>query len=462
MHPIKTAGFIVPAILLAAFAIWAQPVLTPQRNLVPRELPAAAAPSPEAAAAAAPVPVLTPQRNLVPREPLAAAAPSPEPAAAAAPAPTPPPAPPPTPVPFEEAVVRAANDLLSKAALPERGPGDKVLLAIDPLIDGVTGMQSTATRSMEQRIVALVRERYPQFDVQQFNTATVAKLPIVLIGTFTPINNAGQAGGPKDVYRVCLALADLKERRIIGKGVARSRLEGVDSTPTPFFADSPVWIKDPSIDAYVKSCQGTKPGDPVAQVYADRILAAAFLADAINAYDGRHYEDALKLYDVALRTPGGDQLRAFNGLYLTHAKLGHRQAATEAFGKVVDFGLESNRLAVKFLFRPGSTAFWPDRRLTAQYPMWIREIARHTASTTSCLEIVGHTTARGSLTLNERLSVQRAESMKERLAARAPSLARRIATSGMGPRENLVGTAKDNAGDALDRRVEFKVRTSCG
>jgi outer membrane protein OmpA-like peptidoglycan-associated protein len=424
MNSIKTTSFLAPAMLLVATIAWAQPVLTPGRNEVAQPRPAAPNPSPQPAAAPAPIP-------------------------------------PPTPLPFEEAVLRAANDLLSKAALPERGPGDTVVLAIDPLVDGVTGMQSAATRSMEQRIVALVRERYPQFDVQQFTTATVAKLPIVLIGTFTPINNAGQPGGPKDVYRVCLALADLKARRIIGKGVARSRLEGVDSTPTAFFVESPVWIKDPSIDAYVKSCQGTKPGDPMDQVYADRILAAAFLADAINAYDARRYDDALKFYEIALRTPGGDQLRAFNGLYLTHAKLRHREAATEAFGKVVDFGLHNNRLAVKFLFRPGSTAFGTDRRITASYPMWINQIAQHTARSTSCLEIVGHTTARGSLALNERLSVQRAESMKQRLRARAPTLAGRIITSGMGPRENLVGTARDNAGDALDRRVEFKVLTNC-
>jgi outer membrane protein OmpA-like peptidoglycan-associated protein len=128
---------------------------------------------------------------------------------------------------------------------------------------------------------------------------------------------------------------------------------------------------------------------------------------------------------------------------------------------VVDFGLQHNRLAVKFLFRPGSTAFWPDRRITAAYPMWMNQIARRTARSTSCLEIVGHTTARGSLALNERLSVQRAVSMKRRLSARASSLNSRITTSGVGPRENLVGTAKDNAGDALDRRVEFKVRSSC-
>ena len=47
------------------------------------------------------------------------------------------PPPPPTPVPFEAALLKAANDLFSKANL--NGAPDKVTLVIDPLIDGVTG-----------------------------------------------------------------------------------------------------------------------------------------------------------------------------------------------------------------------------------------------------------------------------------------------------------------------------------
>jgi len=81
------------------------------------------------------------------------AAPSPQ----AVPSP-PAPAPPPTPAPFDDALLRAANDLFSKAAVP---PGDgKIELVIDPLIDGISGAQSTATRLMQERIVALVRKSY--------------------------------------------------------------------------------------------------------------------------------------------------------------------------------------------------------------------------------------------------------------------------------------------------------------
>src|SRR5258707_11387499 len=84
------------------------------------------------------------------------AAPSPQAAPTTQAAPSPPP--PPIPAPFDDALLRAANDLFSKAAMP---PGDgKIELVIDPLIDGISGAQSTATRLMQERIVALVRKSY--------------------------------------------------------------------------------------------------------------------------------------------------------------------------------------------------------------------------------------------------------------------------------------------------------------
>src|SRR5260370_29265940 len=176
---------------------------------------------------------------------VAAAFPQPGPSSQAAPptqaAPSPPA--PPTPVPFDDALLRAANDLFSKAAVP---PGDgKIELVIDPLIDGISGAQSTATRLMQERIVALVRKSYPRFEVRPFSTEALLRAPVVLIGTFTAINTAGVADGPRDVYRICLALADLRSTSIVSKGVARAKPETIDVTPTPAFADTPVWATIP-------------------------------------------------------------------------------------------------------------------------------------------------------------------------------------------------------------------------
>src|SRR4051794_25812296 len=88
------------------------------------------------------------------------------------------PPPPPPIIPFDEALQKAANDLFSKASLSD---ADKVVLVIDPLIDGVTGAQSVATRGMERRIIEIVNKSYPKFQIDKFSTAIIAKSPIVLI-----------------------------------------------------------------------------------------------------------------------------------------------------------------------------------------------------------------------------------------------------------------------------------------
>ena len=387
-------------------------------------------------------------------------APAAPPPAAAAPAPAAAaPPPPPTPVAFETALMKAANDLFSKAKLD--GAPDKINLVIDPLIDGVTGWQSNATRLEEKRIAELVKTSYPRFQLNRFTTQSIAKAPVVLIGTFTAVNNAGVAGGVKDAYRICLALADLKTKTIISKGVSRALPEGVDPTPAAFFADSPVFSKDAATDAYVKSCQGTKVGDTIDQAYADRIVVASLINDGIEAYDDGRYRDALDVYQAALKTPGGDQLRVYNGIYLANQKLRRTGSAMAAFGKIIDYGLKSEKLAVKFLFKPGSTQFSTDKQTRAPYYSWIDKIAERTAANKGCLEVIGHTSATGLAQINDRLSALLAEYVKDQLEGEVRDLRGRLVSTGKGSREMLVGTGKDDTSDALDRRVEFKT-VRCG
>jgi outer membrane protein OmpA-like peptidoglycan-associated protein len=379
------------------------------------------------------------------------AAGSPPPAAAAPP-------PPPTPVAFEAALLKAANDLFSKANLSGT---DKITLVIDPLIDGVTGWQTNATRLEEKKVAELVKANYPRFQLVRFSADAVAKAPVVLIGTFTAVNNAGVAGGPKDAYRICLALADLKSKTIVSKGVARALPEGIDSTPAAFYADSPVFAKDAATDAYIKSCQGTKVGDNIDQAYADRILVASLINDGIEAYDGKRYRDALGVYQAALKTPGGEQLRVYNGLYLANQKLHRTRSAMAAFGKIVDYGFKSDKLSVKFLFKPGTTQFAMDRKNRAPYYSWLDKLAERSSANDGCLEIIGHTSATGQAANNDRLSGDRAEYIKTQLEAEDRKLRGRLISTGKGSRELLVGTGKDDPSDALDRRVEFKT-IKCG
>jgi outer membrane protein OmpA-like peptidoglycan-associated protein len=124
---------------------------------------------------------------------------------------------------------------------------------------------------------------------------------------------------------------------------------------------------------------------------------------------------------------------------------------------VVALGIAYNELGVKFLFNPGSTEFWSDTRVSGPYGMWLRQIARESTQAKVCMNVVGHTSRTGSDQSNEALSLQRATIIRQRLAGESAELANRTKPVGMGFRQNIVGSGTDNAVDALDRRVEFKI-----
>ena len=75
--------------------------------------------------------------------------------------------------------------------------------------------------------------------MQPFTAADVARSPLVLVGTFTGVNRERKTGGVRENFRICLALADLRTGKLVGKGLAFAQPEGVDMTPTAFFRDSP-------------------------------------------------------------------------------------------------------------------------------------------------------------------------------------------------------------------------------
>jgi hypothetical protein len=293
----------------------------------------------------------------------------------------PPPAPPVQPVPFPQAVLNAANGVFSTAPTG----GQRRLVVIDPLVNGVTGEQTVATQQIQNQIMALARDKYPQFDIQPFSAAAVAQGPNVMVGTFTPVNAQGQTAGTREGYRFCLVMVDLKAGKTVAKSVTRAQMNGIDAVPTGFFRDSPGWTNDASIKSYIDTCQATKVGDPISQTYLNGILTAAIISDAIDAYDTGRYRDALDLYTTAQNSPAGNQLRVYNGVYLTNWMLRRRGEAEEAFGRLVNYGLDNKALGMKILFRPGSTSFDSTAQTTGPYEMWVRQIATNSANRGACL-----------------------------------------------------------------------------
>jgi outer membrane protein OmpA-like peptidoglycan-associated protein len=389
------------------------------------------------------------------------------------------------PVPFAEAVTKAARLLFKAVPMP---PGDaKVEIVIDPLLDGRTGIHTIAAADTGRRLAAIARSEFPRLAIVDFNAESLARKPLVLIGIISLVD-VGQDVAPKagqvearppggnasggdappaslpavsppagpNPYTVWFTLADSQTREVVAKGRALAAPDGVDMAPTPAQADSPVWRRDAAVQAYIESCEKTKVGDQITQAYAEQIPVSAVITEADQTYAAGRAQKALGLYRKALAMPGGEQLRALNGIYVSLARLQKKNEAAEAFGALVDYGLQSQDLAVKILFRPGTAQFIKARDAAA-YPMWLRQIATKAASRQSCMEVVGHTSPTGPAAVNDRLSQLRAETIRHDLDAASRGLGERIIARGMGSRENIVGTGKDDNSDALDRRVEFKV-----
>ena len=178
-------------------------------------------------------------------------------------------------------MLAAANNLLGKAQLP---PDTQWEVVIDPLIDGVTGTQTQATRAMGTRIVKIIKESFPRYAVQPFNSGNLQRGPLLLVGTFTGVNAERKTEGKRVAYRICLALADLKTGKLVSKGLAFADAEGVDATPLPYFRDAPAWLEDATTQGYIRTCQGTRAGRRDPPAYIDRVLTSATLAEADDAY----------------------------------------------------------------------------------------------------------------------------------------------------------------------------------
>lgn len=362
----------------------------------------------------------------------------------------------PPPIPFEGAVARAGQDLFAQARA--RLGDERRDLVVDPLIDANTGGQTASTARMGTQLESIVKARYNGWSVKPLTRQALAGKPLLLIGTLTPVNVERAVDTVPDAYRVWLTLIDLRTGKVIAKQIDRATVGSVDPEPLPFYRDSPTWHKDKTLLGYINSCQiNTKIGDPADPDYLARLPGAAVVNEAILAYGEGKIPLANKLYKEAepLADPG--DLRVLNGLYLTSWQLGQRDAAREAFGKLVDSGLEAKRLPVKMLFQPGGTTFNQVGDLPQQYQIWLTSLAQQTGKVAACVRIVGHTSRTGSARGNETLSRQRAEAVRKLLEQRNRSLSTRLTAAGVGSKEALVGLGTDDQRDALDRRVEFRV-----
>ena len=361
-------------------------------------------------------------------------------------------APPPPPAPVGDIDLKGAAQQIATDLAKQITPGPARGVVIDPVLDRNSGQQTGVSARVEAALAPALTAAgaSKNLSVLQFTGDGAASARFVMAGTVSMVT-------APDHFALSVSLTDKQSGLVVAQSAARFVEAGLDASPTKFYNDSPSLTRDRSVDGYVRTSE-THAGSPADALYVSQLSTSALLAEALDAYNAERWEQALTRYTAAAQRPDGAQLRTFNGIYLTNVRLGRMPAAAEAFGKIAALGLATNNLAVKLLFKPGSsTEFWPGAQLAGVYPIWIRQIARAAQTTRSCLNIVGHTSRSGSEAVNDRLSVSRAETVKKMMETEVRGLSLQLSASGVGYRENIVGTGKDDAGDAIDRRVEFRI-----
>lgn len=360
---------------------------------------------------------------------------------------------------FDAAIRQVTNQLLGRIKqdrINERR-GARARFVSDPVIDSDSGEVFEISRRIEQLIEEEAQKTFPSCSVSEMRSQNIDIADYVITGIM-PLEQYDQTA--KKMRRLSMSVLDRKSGRI--EAHASVWITNVDLKLglTPIYRDSPTYLKDKRIEAQIATARA-EVGAMADAEYFKTLTTTALINEAASAYNRGDYEVATALFLQASQRADGDVLRTWAGLHQSYFKRGLMEQAGTALAMLVSRGLLSGVLGMRFIFTVDGTEFFQVKDVLADYQMWLREIARKIQASANCLEIVGHASVSGTTGHNEVLAENRATTVYDKLRAQAPGIEGKLTHSGRGDREGIVKTGANDATDAIDRRVEFRV-SRCG
>jgi outer membrane protein OmpA-like peptidoglycan-associated protein len=309
---------------------------------------------------------------------------------------------------------------------------------------------STSGRALQQQLASTLSSTFAPMKFVPLDTASASTAQWVLLANYaTPGPNENLPAGKW--VRLQIAMVESSTSRVLTRIDTYLDAAQFNAEPTQFFKDAPMYFTDERHRQRV----GAMSGQP--QLIANSLQIQSELSDAIAAYEASRFAEAeqgfIKVRALAANHPG-----ALTGLYQTYWKLGRKSEAEQAFSDLVAAGIDAGSLSVKLLFKVGGTAFVDSADLSTQYRLWLKSVGQVASSKDRCVDVTGHASKSGAADYNDRLSLQRAESIVALIAQTSRDARTRFKSAGRGFQETIVGTGANDATDAIDRRVEFKVK----
>jgi outer membrane protein OmpA-like peptidoglycan-associated protein len=345
--------------------------------------------------------------------------------------------------------------LLQKVTTTVVGPSAQAQFIIDPFIDGDTGDVTLTS----DRIAAIFTNTIGAngYRVQPLSNGTLQSAKFIVVGT---IRHEHYPGESRKLYRVYASVVDIASGDIMANAkvwVANAKL---DDAPVTLYRDSPMYLKDRVVQKQLDAAE-TAPGPGKATPYVRTLGSGTTTSDGAAALTRGEYQTAIALFSNSLNEADGRTMKNYAGLYEAYYRSNQKAAALQAFSDLFSLGVDNKNITVRFLFAVDSTEFRKNSDITAQYDLWLQQIARYLASHDQCMTVVGHTSHTGTPQYNMTLSTRRAERIRDILASYSHRAGLRLDAIGRGFEQNIVGSGTDDDQDAVDRRVEF-LKRDCG
>ena len=327
--------------------------------------------------------------------------------------------------------------------------GSSAPLLIGPTITLASGEITRSGRELQTFLLLDLQEQLPERNVDRLGSQSLENSAQVITGRVTyekPTASQIEEGW----FLVSLALADGNGKRH-GDASFRINARNFDPTPSRFFLNSPIFQHSGSSANVASGITGETAQDSLSLAHLGK------LDRGIIAFETANYIASENAFRDAIKNDKNDLL-ALSGIYQSTLAQGHYSDAEKALDDLIDAGIRQGSLSFKFLFRVRSPELRDDFEMSKYYSQWLSRTANRLVLTQQCMEVEGHASRSGSADFNDKLSYARAQMVVSLLIKAKPSLKSRVKAIGFGFNKNIVGSGTDDAKDAVDRRVEFKLR----
>lgn len=232
-----------------------------------------------------------------------------------------------------------------------------------------------------------------------------------------------------------------------------------DATPSKFYKEAPLFLTGKYQQTRLEFAKGAKSSVPLEQ-RNQFLQIEGRLQDAIQKYETGDYAQALEGFKTVLRDDP-ENLSALSGRYQSLQEIGSPADTDQALGRLIQAAIKQGNLSLKLLFQVRSAELRDDGAYARNYQNWLKQLASSFLASGRCVQIQGHASRSGSAEYNKELSLARAKSVQAQLLRYSPGLKGRMSAEGRGFQDNIVGSGSDNATDAIDRRVDFRLLPNC-